>query len=190
LTDLGRLLLHGTLWVGVITALDAGTSWLMMATRGVFSEANATMRLLFENRNIPTLLTWLASQHVYLGLIVLGLALYWLSRSEGRIASEWVRREVFRPLYAVAICFIWFYALVRLYLGPPGNMITILLPYGAVVALSGAFVLFFAVFLTMLADARLSSVLKEAFRRGDGAGSGRTAQPGFNPTHQRFRIGR
>ena len=169
MTDLGRLLLHGALWVGVITALDAGTSWLMMATRGVFSEANATMRLLFENRNIPTLSTWLASQHVYLGLIVLGLALYWLSRLEGRLAREWVRREVFRPLYAVAICFIWFYALVRLYLGPPGNIITILLPYGALVALCGAFALFLGVFLAMLADAHLAAVLKEVFRSGKGS---------------------
>ena len=169
MTDLGRLLLHGALWVGVITALDAGTSWLMMVTRGVFSEANATMRLLFENRNLPTFLTWLASQHVYLGLIVLGLALYWLSRSEGRVAPEWVRREVFRPLYAVAACFIWFYALVRLYLGPPGNIITTLLPYGALAALCGAFVLFFAVFLAMLADAHLAAILKEVFRSGEGA---------------------
>lgn len=168
MTDLGRLLLHGAFWVGVITLLDAGTSWLMMTTRGVFSEANATMRLLFQNRNVPTFLTWLASQRVYLGLVVLGLALYWLSKSEVKIAPEWVRREVFRPLYAVAICFIWFYAFVRLYAGPPGNMITILLPYGAVVALSGAFVLFFAVFLAMLADARLSSVLREVFRLRQG----------------------
>jgi Trk-type K+ transport system membrane component len=163
-------LLHGAFWTGVIVVLDTGTSWLMMATQGVSSEANATMRLLFENRNLPTFLTWLASQRIYLGLIGLGLALYCLSKLEGRIAPEWVRREVLRPLYGVAACFIWFYAIVRLYVGPPGNMITVLLPYGGVVALCGALVLFFAVLLAMLADARFFAILKEVIRAGKGAG--------------------
>lgn len=167
-----RLLLHGALWVAIVTALDAGTSWIMMTLRGASSEGNAAMRLLFESRDEPTLLTWASQQYVYFDLAVASILLYFLAVFEEKFAPRWLRETVFRGLYVVITMTTWFFTVLRLYYGPPGNTITILLPYGEAVALGGASGLFLLVLWAMLTDSRLFAILRMALQPKDGRAPG------------------
>jgi hypothetical protein len=162
-----RLLVHGALWTAFVTALDAGTSWIMMTLRGVSAEGNATMKILFQNRDVSTLLTWTSQQYVYIDLIITSVVLYFLCKYEERVAPKWLRETAFRALYRVTIALTWFFALIRLYYGPPGNVISTLLPYGEIVSLAGAAVLFTLLLWLILSDMKLSLILRQTFRPGN-----------------------
>lgn len=55
-----RLLLHRALWTRVVLAFDTGMSWRNDVHSGVSLEGKAIMGLLFENRDLATLLQWVA----------------------------------------------------------------------------------------------------------------------------------
>ena len=134
-----------------------------MALRGVSSEGNATMRLLFENLDLSSSLTWISQQYVYLDLAAVGILVYFLAEFEERIESKWVRMRVLPTAYTIVIAMTWFFAAVRLCYGPPGNTFTILLPYGEIVALVGAFALFLLVLWIMLSDMKLGLIRRYVF---------------------------
>jgi hypothetical protein len=161
-----RLLFHGALWIGLITALDVGTSWIMMSLRGVSSEGNATMRLLFENRDLPTLLQWLSQQSVYISFAAASILLYFVARFEPRITPKRLSHDVLVLTYRLVIALTWFFALLRLYYGPPSNTITILQPFGELASLAGAFLFFVIVLWVMLSDMGLGLIIRQVFEPG------------------------
>jgi hypothetical protein len=124
------------------------------------------MKLLFENRNLPTLLQWLSQQYVYIGFAAASMLLYFVARFEARIAPKWLGHILLPLAYRLAIALTWFFALLRLYYGPPGNTITILLPYGELVSLAGAFVLFILVLWAMLSDLQLGLIIRQVLKPG------------------------
>jgi hypothetical protein len=153
------MLLHASLWIGVVTMLDLATSWIMMTLRGASFEGNPTMRLLFESRNLPALTLLISQQYLYLYFVLAGLVMYIVLGLERVISEKWFVKTFVIALSWIVILLTWFFAFVRLYLGPPSNTVAILLPYGGIIALIGGGGVLAIVFWLMLSDIKVNIVI-------------------------------
>ena len=124
------------------------------------------MRLLFQNRDLATLLQWVSLQWVYIGLAAVSVLFFLIVRFGGPGLPRWAFERTVLSVSRIVILVTWAYAILRLGYGPPGNVLSTLLPYGEAVSFAGGIVAFVLPFWVMMADFQLERVVRSVFPRG------------------------
>lgn len=135
-----RFLRRSVVWVVLAIALDFGSSWIMMSLRGVSSEGNPAMRLLFDKPGLPTVLGWVASQSSWWGILCFPLSGILFLTFTSKVGAGAAGRTLHQLLSLVSISTLllaWPLALIRIVLGSGSNVAGALSPWGTPVQIVG-----------------------------------------------------
>ncbi len=134
------MLKRGVYWVIIATALDFGSSWIMMTLYGPSAEGNPIHRTLFEHPTVQTFFWWLPQQWSWfvIGLVgVLGITVLKLRERESAGRFRWLLSSITPGATAIGLVTTWVMAFARLLLGLGSNVAGMLLPLGAMAQLGG-----------------------------------------------------